>query len=75
MDGSDPMATPENVAKFFQLTQLVLELQHIYVEEDTVKINEQYSEIQRLQSSINKVNSSHYNYDGKQGDSVDTPKN
>lgn len=47
---ADPQATAANLVKLFQVTQLVMELQHIYVSEDAAKIVEQQSEIQRLEA-------------------------
>ena len=52
-DGTDPMATPANILKLFQVSQLVMELQHIYVEEDSIKIQEQETELKRLEQVAN----------------------
>jgi hypothetical protein len=53
----DPQATPENLLRLFQITQLVLELQHIYVEEDSAKMVEQEQEIKRLEAVAQTVSS------------------
>ena len=61
---SELQTSPENILKLFRVTQLVMELQHIYVDEDNLKMQEMEGEVQRLQGLLSRSSVGAANYSG-----------